>query len=60
MASEIAHLFLESSYHVMFVLRDSEPYGLSVWQINDHLFFLKAGHQFLLFNFMDYTLVSMH
>lgn len=60
MASEIAHLFLESSYHVMFVLRDSEPYGLSVWQINDHLFFLKASHQFLLFNFMDYTLDSMH
>lgn len=30
MASEIAHLFLESSYHVMFVLRDSEPYSLSV------------------------------
>lgn len=59
MAAEIAYLFLESSYHVMFVLRDSEPHGLSVWQINDHLFLLKFGHQLLLFNFMDYGLVSM-
>lgn len=42
--SEIGHLFLESSYHVKFVLRGGEPYGLRIWQINDHLFLLKVGH----------------